>query len=91
MPVVVRRRGVGLLGATMVGAAGYAAGKSAGKGAAPPPQPQAAQPQAPEAAPAPGAMTDEKIAQLKKLGELKQSGVLTEEEFEAQKAKILAS
>lgn len=84
MPVVVRRRGVGLLGATMVGAAGYAAGKSAGKGAA---QPQ----QAPGAAPAPGAMTDEKIAQLQKLGQLKESGVLTEEEFAAQKAKILAS
>jgi hypothetical protein len=34
--------------------------------------------------------TDDKLAQLKDLGELKASGILTEEEFEAQKAKILA-
>ena len=88
MPVVVRRRGVGLLGATMVGAAGYAAGKSAGKGAAQPQQPAAA---APQAAPPPSGMTDEKITQLQKLAQLKQSGVLTDQEFEAQKAKILAS
>lgn len=43
--------------------------------------PQAA-PAAPEADP---------LEQLKQLGELKSSGVLTEEEFEAQKAKILGS
>jgi membrane protease subunit (stomatin/prohibitin family) len=43
-------------------------------------------------APAPAASgTDDKLAQLKELGELKESGVLTEAEFEAQKAKILAS
>jgi multidrug resistance efflux pump len=42
-------------------------------------------------APAPGGMTDEKIAQLQKLGELKTAGILTEEEFQAEKAKILAS
>jgi hypothetical protein len=33
--------------------------------------------------------TDRKIDQLKELGELKASGVLTEEEFAAQKAQIL--
>jgi membrane protease subunit (stomatin/prohibitin family) len=33
---------------------------------------------------------DDKLAQLQKLGELKTAGVLTEAEFEAQKAKILA-
>ena len=42
-----------------------------------------------EAPPAAGA-TDNKLAQLKELGELKASGVLTEAEFEDQKAKILA-
>jgi hypothetical protein len=47
--------------------------------AAPPPAP------APAAAPAPDTMT-----QLKELGELKAAGILTEEEFAAQKAKILA-
>lgn len=35
--------------------------------------------------------TDDKIAQLKELAELKTAGVLTDAEFEAQKAKILAS
>ena len=33
---------------------------------------------------------DDKLAKLKELGDLKASGVLTETEFEAQKAKILA-
>ncbi|HEY3205814.1 MAG TPA: SHOCT domain-containing protein [Gaiellaceae bacterium] len=42
----------------------------------------------PEAAPAPPAA--DPIEQLKKLGELKAAGVLTDAEFEAQKAKILA-
>jgi Short C-terminal domain len=45
-----------------------------------------AQPQ--QAPPTPAA--DDMLAQLKELGELKASGVLTEAEFEAQKAKILA-
>ncbi|MFG1813650.1 SHOCT domain-containing protein [Kribbella sp. NPDC049174] len=51
------------------------------------PPPQAAPP--PAAAPPPDATSD-RLSQLKTLGELKQSGVLTEAEFEAQKAKILA-
>lgn len=49
---------------------------------APPPMP-APQPVAPS--------QDDKIRQLKDLAELKAAGVLTEAEFEAQKAKILAS
>jgi hypothetical protein len=62
---------------------------------------QAAAP-APEAAPAPApapaqyqeappaaAGTDDKLAQLKQLGELRDAGVLTDAEFEAQKGKIL--
>jgi hypothetical protein len=41
--------------------------------------------------PAPAATSEsDKLAQLKELGELKTAGVLTEAEFEAQKAKILA-
>jgi Short C-terminal domain len=47
---------------------------------APPPPPQPAAP----------AQTDV-VGQLQKLGELKAAGILTEEEFAAQKAKILAS
>jgi hypothetical protein len=56
-------------------------------------QPQQEQPaQAAPAAPAPTAAPDEgeKFQLLKELGELKASGVLTDAEFEAQKAKILA-
>lgn len=53
------------------------------------PQPQAEQPP-PAAAPAPPTM-DQKLAQLDKLGQLKQSGVLTEQEYETQKKQILAS
>ena len=52
--------------------------------AAPPPPPPP--PPAP-AAPAMG--TDDMIAQLQKLGELRQQGILTDEEFAAQKAKLL--
>jgi hypothetical protein len=49
---------------------------------------ETAQP-APEAAPAPAAGAST-IDQLKELGELKSQGILTEEEFAAQKAKLLA-
>ena len=48
---------------------------------APPPPPPPQEPAAPEA---------DMLTQLQQLGELKASGVLTEEEFAAQKAKILA-
>lgn len=50
------------------------------------PQQQQYAPQPPPAAPAP-----DPIAQLKDLAELKAQGILTEAEFEAQKAKVLAS
>jgi hypothetical protein len=50
---------------------------------APPPPPQAAAP-----APSTGLSTDD-IYQLKQLGQLHESGVLTDAEFEAAKAKIL--
>jgi hypothetical protein len=50
-------------------------------------QPQYAQPQS---VAGPGDMTD-KLAQLQQLGELKAQGVLTDLEFEQQKARILAS
>jgi hypothetical protein len=54
--------------------------------------PQQAAP-APAAAPpaaAPPAGGESMIDQLKQLGELKEQGILTEEEFAAQKAKLLA-
>ncbi|MFT3855630.1 MAG: SHOCT domain-containing protein [Ilumatobacteraceae bacterium] len=50
----------------------------------PPPPPPAAAP-----APAAGGLSDEVIAQLKQLGELRDAGILTEDEFSAKKAKLL--
>jgi hypothetical protein len=55
--------------------------------AAPAPAPAPA-PAAPAVAPDP---MDAKMAELKKLGDLHESGVLTDEEFAAEKAKILNS
>ncbi len=53
---------------------------------------EAQQPQQQAPAPPPQATgTASTIDQLKELGELKSQGVLTEEEFAAQKAKILGS
>lgn len=51
---------------------------------------QQAAPPPPSAAPAVGAgAVDDTIEQLRKLGELRDAGILTEEEFAAQKAKLL--
>jgi hypothetical protein len=74
---------------------GMAAGQAAATQAAPPPAAPA--PAAPAPAPAPAAPAptadpmDAKIEQLQKLASLKDAGVLTEEEFQAQKQQILAS
>ena len=61
--------------------------------AAPPPQQHAPPPEQyapPPPPPPPAAPTqDDTIAQLERLGALKAQGLLTEEEFNAQKAKIL--
>lgn len=59
--------------------------------AAPPQQPQYAAPPPQYAAPAPApAATDARIEQLTQLAALRDQGVLTPAEFEAQKARILA-
>lgn len=54
------------------------------------PQQQAYDAPPPQAAPAPAGGESSVIDQLKELGELKSQGILTEEEFAAQKAKLLA-
>ena len=51
----------------------------------------AAQAAAPAAAPAPVDPMEAKMAALKQLGELHDSGILTDEEFAAQKQKVLDS
>jgi len=58
------------------------------------PPPEYQQPvyqQPPPPPPAAGGITDDAIQQLKELGALKEQGILTEEEFVAQKAKILGT
>lgn len=57
-------------------------------------EPQYAQPQYAQPAPQPAAPpsgTDSMIEQLRQLGELRDQGILTDDEFAAQKAKLLAS
>ena len=59
---------------------------------APPPPAQYAAPAQPQQAPAPPAQpadTSDRLAQLKQLGELLSAGVLTQAEFDQQKARIL--
>jgi hypothetical protein len=58
--------------------------------APPPPAPPAAPPPAPAVAPAQPADMGDRLAQLKQLGELLSAGVLTQAEFEQQKATILS-
>jgi len=68
----------------------WAAQDQAAAYAAPPQAPAAAPaPQAPAASAQPADMGD-RLAQLKELGELLQAGVLTQAEFDQQKARILA-
>jgi Short C-terminal domain len=76
----------------------WAAQDQAAAAPAPPPAPAAAAPLAPAAAapappapaaPAPPADTGERLAQLTQLGELLKAGILTEDEFQQQKTRIL--
>ncbi len=54
------------------------------------PYAQPPHPPAPAPAPAPAASMADRLAQLKELGELLSAGVLTQAEFEQQKARILS-
>ena len=54
-----------------------------------PPQQAYAEPAPPPQPPAPATDMSDRLAQLKQLGELLQAGVLTQAEFEQQKARIL--
>jgi putative oligomerization/nucleic acid binding protein len=75
--------------AAMVGGGAYYAGKKVQQG-----REQDARKQNLEtapAAPAAGGISDATIDQLKKLGDLKDQGVLTQEEFDQQKQKLLAT
>ena len=76
------RRGRPLLRAAMVGGVAYHAGKSLHRHVAAAPTSSAA--------PA-GGLPEVAMAQLEELGRLKEAGVLTQEEFDAQKAQLLGS
>ena len=88
------RRRRPLMRAAMVGGAGYYAGKKIQEGREEDaPQDEGSnEPEAQQAAaPATGGMSDEIIDQLGKLGQLHEQGVLTDDEFAAQKQKLLES
>jgi hypothetical protein len=68
----------------MVGGVAYQAGKKVERDR------EAPAPAAPAAATPPaGGLSDAAIAQLEELGQLKEAGVLTQEEFEVQKQQLL--
>jgi hypothetical protein len=77
----------------------YAAYEHAAAQSAPPPQQYAPAPPPQQYAPAPPpqqyydapAQQDDVITQLERLGALKAQGIITEQEFEAQKAKLLGT
>jgi Short C-terminal domain len=99
MPFVRRRP---LLRAAAVGGVAYMGAKAgsnramANAQAQPEPAPQAAPAPPPAPAPvapapvAPATGASDRIAELKQLAELKDSGVLTQAEFDKEKARILA-
>jgi len=75
------RRGRPLMRAAMVGGVAFNAGQNANQDGAAAPTP---------AAPA-GGLSDAAMGQLKELGQLKDAGLLTQEEFDVQKAQLLGS
>ena len=82
---VVRRRRV--VRAAAVGGIAYAGGKAAQRRQ----DDRAAEEQYPveQEAPQPAGITADTVAQLEELAELKEKGILTDEEFAEQKARIL--
>ena len=90
---MIRRRRP-LMRSAMVGGAAYYTGKMVQEGREGEAETEArlddreGEQAAPAAAPA-GGMTDATIEQLQKLGELRKQGILTEDEFEQQKQKLL--
>lgn len=101
----MRRRGIGRVGRpSLVGTAArtaviagtasavsgrVAAGQQAAAQAAAPVTAAPAPPAADPAPPAASGLTDDVVDQLKKLAELRDAGILTDDEFAAKKAKIL--
>ena len=88
------RRRRPIMRAAMVGGAGYYAGKKIQQGREEDAYRDARLDQVETqqaAAPSAGGMSDDMIDQLGKLGQLHEQGVLTDEEFDSQKQKLLQS
>ena len=77
--------------AAIVGGGAYVAGKKVQEGRDQDAGQDAGQDveDAPAPAPVAGGISDQTIEQLEKLGELKKQGILTQEEFDEQKQKLL--
>lgn len=87
-----RRRGLRrVAGMAAVGGVGYYAGKKSAEANERGKQVEAQQAQAAPEQATPQPSGDDKLEKLKKLGELRDSGVITEAEFGVEKQKILAS
>ncbi len=88
MPLFRRRP---LLRAAAVGGGAYLAGKRHAEAQDPQYAQQGPPPPASAAAPAAGGIGDDAITRLKELGRLHEQGVLTDDEFAQQKAKLLGT
>ena len=92
MPLVRMAARTAVVAGTATAVSGRVARRQENKWAEQESQQQYQEAPPPQQAPPPpaGPSTDDKLEQLKQLGELHTAGVLTDAEFEAQKAKILA-
>jgi membrane protease subunit (stomatin/prohibitin family) len=87
-----RRRGLRrVAGMAAVGGVAHYAGRKSAQAEERGKQVEAQEAQAAPAEAAPQPSDDDKLERLKKLGELRDSGVITEAEFGVEKQKILAS
>lgn len=87
-----RRRGLRrVAGMAAIGGAGYYAGKKSAEASERGKQVEAQQAQTEQEQADQQPSGDDKLQQLKKLGELRDAGVITEAEFGVEKQKILAS
>ena len=88
----MRRRGLRrVAGMAAIGGVAHYAGRKSAQAEERGKQVEAQQAQAAPQEAAPEASADDKLEQLKKLGELRDAGTITEAEFEREKQKLLAS
>jgi hypothetical protein len=85
-----RRRRVAAVGGAAVAAKKHHDAKQAEQ-AVPAPASEQPEPGQPDESAVPGGLTPEAMEQLKQLGELHEQGVLSDEEFQREKAKLLGS